>query len=58
MTNAEHIHRHALHALEDFEALRLDCCNAELLHSLSHHLRHVVWRLGERVRRHGEEKQG
>jgi hypothetical protein len=41
--NMRHAHRHAVHAFEDFAALRL---TGELAHSLSHHLRHAVYRLG------------
>ena len=47
--NAEHLHRHAWHAWEDFVQLRLDRDNEELWHSLSHHLRHAVWRSSEEV---------
>jgi hypothetical protein len=42
--NVEHMHRHAVHALEDFQQLRRDPDDKELWHSLSHHLRHVVYR--------------
>lgn len=50
--NLEHLHRHAQHALEDFEALtdlmtlRKHGAREELVHSISHHLRHVVYRSG------------
>jgi len=44
-TNSDAIHRHACHALEDFERLRHDRGDGrDLWHSLSHHLRHVVHR--------------
>jgi hypothetical protein len=55
-TNSDAIHRHACHALEDFERLayarhvrhdRAD--DRELWHSLSHHLRHVVHRSSHEV---------
>jgi len=45
--NLRHMRRHAVHALEDFEELERNRGNEELWHSLSHHLRHVVWRVGE-----------
>jgi hypothetical protein len=48
--NARHAHRHAYHALADFSALRRKRDDEELWHSLSHHLRHVVYRTGLRVR--------
>lgn len=59
--DAQHAHRHAVHAFEDFELLRRGG-GEELWHSLSHHLRHVVFRTGlavpswvrRAVRRHGE----
>jgi len=59
--NSQHLHRHAHHAFEDFEALRKDPSNEDLWHSLSHHLRHAVYRSGldvsrefrHYVRRHG-----
>jgi hypothetical protein len=41
--NLRHAYRHARHALEDLQALKPD---GELAHSLWHHLRHVVYRLG------------
>lgn len=45
------IHRHAYHAWCDFCALRervrsRSSYDSELLHSISHHLRHVVYRTG------------
>jgi hypothetical protein len=51
-TNHDAIHRHACHAYEDFRALRkllqsfciAESGEPELWHSLSHHLRHVVYR--------------
>jgi hypothetical protein len=43
--NIRHLHRHAVHALEDFQHLREQRDNEELWHSLSHHLRHVVYRV-------------
>jgi hypothetical protein len=45
--NRKHALRHAIHALEDFEAMKLE---GELAHSLSHHLRHTVYRVGLEVR--------
>jgi hypothetical protein len=48
--NLQHAYRHARHALEDFQELKLE---GELAHSLWHHLRHVVYRVGlEMPRRH------
>jgi hypothetical protein len=44
--NHDAIHRHACHAHEDFRRLRHDRNNEELWHSMSHHLRHVVYRSG------------
>jgi hypothetical protein len=44
--DAQHAHRHAYHAFEDFERLRRERDNDALWHSLSHHLRHVVFRTG------------
>jgi hypothetical protein len=44
--NHDAIHRHACHAHDDFRALRKDRDNEELWHSMSHHLRHVVFRSG------------
>lgn len=54
MTDDEHAHRHAAAALADFLELRerlrgLGRRERSLVHSLSHHLRHAVWRTGERV---------
>jgi hypothetical protein len=57
-------HRHALNALEDFEALRRRTHGLDrgLINSISHHLRHAVYRTGKEVpwrkrrryvRRHG-----
>jgi len=47
--NVQHAYRHALRALEDFETLhhqRHDRGDDRgLWHSLSHHLRHAVWRI-------------
>jgi len=53
-TNSDAIHRHACHAFEDFELLRKLIDNKvetldEVLHSISHHLRHVVYRSGHEV---------
>lgn len=48
--NHDAVHRHASHAHEDFRALRRDRNNEELWHSLSHHLRHVVFRSGHEVK--------
>jgi hypothetical protein len=56
-TNDCSAHRHAAHALEDFIEIRSLLKNghhspeqiSSLLHSLSHHLRHAVFRSGERV---------
>ena len=49
-TNHDAIHRHACHAYEDFSALRkLYGSDDELWHSLSHHLRHAVFRSGHEV---------
>ena len=46
----EHMHRHAVHAFADFRRLRRLKNNSgeahRLWHSLSHHLRHVVYRTG------------
>ena len=52
--NRQALHRHAVHALEDFDRLTdgLVIGNyrernvSSLLHSLSHHLRHVLYRSG------------
>lgn len=46
------MHRHAVHALEDFRALRarLGKRERQLWHSLSHHLRHAVFHTGEGAR--------
>lgn len=52
-TNADAIHRHACHAHEDFRALRKRLRGmgdaGDLWHSLSHHLRHAVYRSGHEV---------
>jgi phage replication-related protein YjqB (UPF0714/DUF867 family) len=47
-TNHDAIHRHAFHAYEDFNRLRklLGGRETELWHSMSHHLRHAVYRSG------------
>ena len=45
-TNHDAIHRHACHAYEDFRELRRDRDNEALWHSMSHHLRHAVFRSG------------
>lgn len=63
MTPAQQTHRHAAHALEDFERLRRRRNDEKLWHSLSHHLRHAVFRTGlevpastrKPVRRHGQK---
>jgi len=50
--NYEHCHRHAWNALSDFNMLRkqMHGVDRELVHSISHHLRHVVYRTGLEVR--------
>ena len=48
-SNHDALHRHACHAYEDFRMLRRDPNNDELWHSLSHHLRHAVYRSGHEV---------
>jgi hypothetical protein len=48
--NHDAIHRHACHAYEDFRQLRHDPGNDELWHSMSHHLRHVVFRSGHETK--------
>ena len=48
-SNHDALHRHACHALEDFRALRRDRNNESLWHSMSHHLRHAVFRSGHEV---------
>ena len=56
-SNREHLHRHARHALEDFESVRHlleespDWMHEieKRLHSISHHLRHVVYRSGVEI---------
>jgi len=47
--NRRALHRHARHALEDFEELRRERWNEKLWHSLSHHLRHSVYRSGVEI---------
>lgn len=49
-TNNDAMHRHACHAYEDFRQLREDRNNEELWHSMSHHLRHTVFRTGLEVK--------
>jgi len=52
------LHRHAQHALEDFERLREGIADdrwwpheiEERLHAISHHLRHCVYRSGIEAR--------
>ena len=56
--NLEHAHRHARHALEDFRVLErrigysheLMELYGELLHTISHHLRHAEYRLGKELK--------
>lgn len=49
-TNHDAIHRHACHAYEDFCALRRMIGNdSPLWHSISHHLRHAVFRSSHEV---------
>jgi hypothetical protein len=48
-TNSDSLHRHACHAYEDFRRLRRDRDNEELWHSMSHHLRHAVYRSSHEV---------
>jgi hypothetical protein len=63
--DAQHAHRHAYHAFEDFERLRKRRDDERLWHSLSHHLRHTVFRTGlevssrmrHAVRRHGKIRE-
>jgi hypothetical protein len=50
--NHDALHRHACHAHEDFRALRRRPWDAELWHSLSHHLRHAVHRSSKEVTEH------
>jgi hypothetical protein len=55
--NALHTHRHAYCAWEDFCRFRerrgiFQGRDADLLHSISHHLRHVVWRTSQEVPLH------
>jgi hypothetical protein len=51
--NREHAHRHAWNALADFSALRKTFHgeDRDLAHSISHHLRHIVYRTGLEVSR-------
>jgi hypothetical protein len=48
-TNHDAIHRHACHAYEDFQELRRRPWDVKLWHSMSHHLRHVVYRSSREV---------
>lgn len=50
-SNHDAIHRHTFHAYEDFQRLRkvLGEHESELWHSLSHHLRHALYRTGLEV---------
>jgi hypothetical protein len=49
-SNHDALHRHACHAYEDFRELRKRSSgDGELWHSLSHHLRHTVFRSGHEV---------
>jgi hypothetical protein len=50
-TNSDALHRHACHAYSDFLSLRrkLGGVDDALWHSLSHHLRHAVFRSGHEV---------
>jgi len=56
-SNREALHRHALHAFEDFESVRVFITDYNgnkreieaRLHSVSHHLRHAVYRSGLEV---------
>lgn len=50
-SNNDALHRHACHAHADFRALRKDRYNEALWHSLSHHLRHAVFRSSHEVKR-------
>ena len=59
-TDAEHLHRHAWRAWEDFCRLRKLARSAnedevDLWHSLSHHIRNTVWRSGQEVSPRGRE---
>ena len=55
--NVQHMHRHAVHALEDFQQVRRwfrDSRNwtyetEKLMHAVSHHLRHVVYRAEKEI---------
>jgi hypothetical protein len=53
MNNQFQAHRHAYRAWEDFcdlrERLSLTSYGEELLHSISHHLRHAVYRTGKEL---------
>jgi hypothetical protein len=48
-TNRDALHRHACHAFEDFEELRRRPWDRGLWHSMSHHIRHAVYRSGHEV---------
>jgi len=45
-TNADAMHRHAWKAYQDFSQLRYRRRDEALWHSLSHHIRHLVYRTG------------
>ena len=50
--NHDALHRHACHAYNDYCRLRQvlhDVDAGDLWHSISHHLRHVVYRSGHEV---------
>jgi len=55
--NRKALHRHARYALEDFETLRTllninprsGYLRSKLLHAISHHLRHTVYRSGVEI---------
>lgn len=57
-SNHDALHRHATHAYEDFRSLRKllttgsDAEAEALWHSMSHHLRHAVFRSGLEVAPH------
>ena len=56
--NREHLHRHIVCALEDFEGLEKDLLSYPgisvetkmTLHAISHHLRHAKYRSGKEVK--------
>lgn len=49
-SNSDAVHRHACHAYADFRALRKRLRgDDDLWHSISHHLRHAVFRSGHEV---------